>query len=274
MSPGPTLCRGETTAIQEVAVFSLRKRRADHLAEYLVWFDIEKGARPSSINIYRRELELLQEHAGRSLEILTFDEIQAYVHARGGAASTVGRRISALRSFYGYLVLMDVRADDPTRKLTRPKIRKRLPGPVKDADALFLELDPTAQLIAIFLRETGLRIAEACSLNIESPAPKVIRIIGKGDKERKVPLNRAARASLDYLGGSMPLRTWTIQRRFRKLGFSPHRLRHTFASEHSEAGTDLGILQELMGHESPATTKGYVSYSEAKLLEAVERRRA
>jgi integrase len=146
------------------------------------------------------------------------------------------------------------------------------PPSIEDRGNTFARLDPEFHLIATVLVETGLRVSEACGLMVDVPAPEQIVVRGKGAKERIVLLTPAARAALDELGGRIPYRPRTIQRRFRLAGFTPHRLRHTLACDLAASGADLGEIQEILGHSSPATTRIYAAYGTARLRRALERR--
>ncbi len=244
------------------------------LARYLLWLLVERGLLSSTIKAYERELKALAAGTEGSLEQLDSAGIRDHLHKLGGASASVARRLATYKSFYGYLVRSGVRADDPTLPLDRPKVRRGLPRPLDDPDAAFSSLDEESRLIATFLRETGLRISEACSVRCTVPVPDVLLVVGKGQKERLVPLTQAARSALDGLGGSMPVGKRAIQRRFEKAGFTPHRLRHTFGCELAASDADLGVIQDLLGHASPATTRVYTQYSLNRLRTALDRRSA
>lgn len=240
---------------------------------YLTWLRVERGLLEGTVRAYARELCALATVVGQP-EDVDAESLRSYIHERGGAPATVARRLAALKSFYSYLVRTGVRIDDPTEALSRPKVRRGLPRPIEDADLVLSKLDPQTRQIAVFLRETGLRISEACSVSVTVPVPDVLCIRGKGDRERLVLLSSDARVALEELGGRMPVGTRTIQRRFRQAGFTPHRLRHTFGTELAASGADLGEIQELLGHASPATSRVYARYDLGRLRAAHERRRA
>lgn len=245
----------------------------DAIAEYLTWLDVEKGLLPNTLKAYGSELRKLEASSETPIADMTTGELRAYITTRGGTAATRARRLSALKSFYKYLVLVaEHRDDDPTLRLSRPKVRRGLPKPIEDTASAFAKLEAIDQLIAIFLLETGLRISEACAVQVAPPVPDVIRVTGKGDKPRLVPLTSLAQASLDWLGGSLPYKVRTIQRHFKAAGVTPHRCRHTLATELIEGGADLGDVQELLGHASPATTKVYAQFNLSRLRSAQERR--
>jgi integrase/recombinase XerC len=245
----------------------------DVVAQYLTWIESERGLLPNTVKAYAREIRSLEASCSTPIEEMTTAEIRAHMNARGGAPATRARRFAAITSFFRYVVrILELRDDDPTLRLSRVKVRPGVPKPLEDKAGTFAKLKPIDQLIAIFLAETGLRISEACSLNVQTPVPDVVRVTGKGDKVRLVPLEPVARAALDWLGGSMPHSVRTIQRRFQAAGFTPHRCRHTLATELIEAGADLGDVQELLGHASANTTKVYAQFN-LERLRAAQRRR-
>lgn len=184
----------------------------------------------------------------------------------------MARRLAAYRSFYRFLIRTEVRTDDPTASLERPKLHPGLPRPVSDLDAALDRLGTDAQAVAVLLVETGLRISEAMAIDVEVPCRDLLLVRGKGDKERLVPLSPPARAALDELGGHIELSTRSIQRQFAAAGFTPHRLRHTLASGLAERDVDLSVIQDLLGHASPATTRVYQRNDVRRIREGLERR--
>jgi site-specific recombinase XerC len=240
---------------------------ADVLEDWRRWCEVSRGLSAGTIAAYAREVRALDNPVTAGP-----NELRAELHRRGGAPATVARRIAAWRSFYGWLVRTDQRTDDPTDHLDRPKVRPGLPRPVEDLDAVLDLLHPTDQAIAVFLAETGLRISEACGVSATPPVPDQLLVHGKGDKDRLLPLTDLARAALDELGGRLPASARTIQRRFREVGISPHRLRHHLGCELAASGADLGEIQDILGHASPATTRVYAAYGLDRLRKAQGRR--
>jgi len=242
-------------------------------ARWLAWLRVERGLLPSTILGYKREMLQLHRVKGDPAG-LSADELREYLIGAGGSPSTVAGRIAAFRSYYGFLVRTDRRLDDPTIKLDRPKQRRGLPKPVENRDAAFALLDPEFKLIAAVLVETGLRISEGVALRVPVPAPEQIVVRGKGAKERIVLLTPVARAALDALGGSLKYQVRTIQRHFKKAGFTPHRLRHTLACDLVRSGADIGDVQKILGHSTPAVTMVYAQYGVDRLRAALDRRTA
>src|SRR6266540_2413176 len=237
--------------------------------DWLTWLRVERGASGATMTAYRRELQLLVDEFGeRRLPRLDVEDLRAVLHVGDYSASTIGRRIAAWASFYRWLVKTDRRRDDPTAKLDRPKVARGLPRPVDDFDKRISRLDPVYQLIAVFLVSTGLRIEEACNVDCGVPVPTELRVRGKGSRDRIVPLNDEARGALTELHGFIQERPRTIQRHFAAVGLHPHALRHTFATRLADQDVDLSVIQDLLGHASPATTRVYQRNSPERLRRA------
>jgi integrase/recombinase XerD len=240
------------------------------LESWRSWARVERGLGERTITEYEREIRRL----GPQAEGRTSAELRVLLYELGGAPSTVSRRIAAWHSFYLFLIRTEARDDDPTSRLDRPKVPKGLPRPVDDLPTRLLRLDPEFRAIAVFLSETGLRISEAAGLHVGLPVPEELWVRGKGKKDRVVPLSDLAREALTFLQGHVRWGPRTIQRRFREAGFTPHRLRHTLATELADNDVDVTVIQDLLGHESPATTRIYQRNSSKRLRAGLERRRA
>lgn len=248
------------------------QRLAETSRAWISWLEVERGLLPSTILGYRREMRQLYQEHGQRIPTLSTDELRRYITSKGGKPSTVAGRIAAFRSYYGFQVRAGYRIDDPTVALDRPKQRRGLPKPVEDRQEAFARLEGDFRLIATVLVETGLRISEGVALRVPVPAPEQIVVRGKGAKERICLLTPAARAALDELGGSLKYQVRTIQRHFKAAGFTPHRLRHTLACDLVRSGADLGDVQKILGHSSPATTTVYAHYGVDRLRAALDRR--
>ena len=268
----------------------------------------ERGAAANTLTAYRRDLEgaeqLLGELATASREAL------ASLAGRwaGLAPSTVARKASALRQFYGFLLDEGQRADDPSPALPRPATRRPLPKILSHADveALFARAEleavgdrPAAvRLLALLelLYGSGLRATELVSLPLAAvprDAP-FLTITGKGGQQRMVPVSGRARQALSRwlevrpAGGRFlfPSRGkhLTRVRLFQLLKalaaragldpakLSPHVLRHAFATHLLEGGADLRVLQTLLGHADIATTQIYTHVDAARLVALVNER--
>lgn len=200
----------------------------------------EKGRAPNTILLYGRTLGTLQREVGEP-ETLSTPELRSWLQAKGGSAGTVGNRISALKSFYQFLVRSGARDDDPSAELVSPKHRTPPRKPVEDLQGILMRLNQTdenANLwsvtqrrvgetrdMAVFLAETGLRISEAVAGDWPVPCPPEI-VVTKGRKRETVVVSKAARDAWDRLGGKWPVGARATQRRFEKADFHPHQLRH------------------------------------------------
>ncbi len=217
---------------------------------------------------------------------------QARLAARRLAPATIARHLSSARALFGDLVRRGERTDDPSLVLVGPRRRRRLPEPVTAGDCGLL-LDGTwnedvrslrDRAILELLYGCGLRASEVCGLELESydAAGARLRVVGKGDRERMVPLGEPAREALDqWLGAGRPRVAGAesalllsvrgrrlspsdvrraLERRARVAGIgtrSPHALRHAYATHLLEGGAGLREIQELLGHASAATTQIY-----------------
>lgn len=273
------------------------------LESYLRHLTIERGLSANSLAAYRRDLFSYLEFLERSkLDALTAQSehvelFQQGLMQRGLIASSRARALAAVRGFHKFLVLEDLRTDDPTRKVRPPKLPQRLPKALSAAqvDALIRASGPepgsdSQDLVRIrnraileLLYSSGARVSEIAALDLdEVDGSGFVRVRGKGSKERLVPVGSyAARSLEEYLvrvrpglvSGSTPalflnqrgsrLSRQSIWEILRQVGqqcgieVSPHTLRHCFATHLIEGGADVRVVQELLGHASVATTQIY-----------------
>ena len=232
----------------------------------------------------------------------------ASLHERGLSSTTVARKLAALRSFYRYLVRSGAVDQDPARALKAPRTPGRIPTrmEMEEVEALLHAPDPHTPLgsrdlaILELLYGTGLRVSELVSLNLAdiNANHRILRVLGKGGKERVVPFGEVAADALlawsrmraeiqgdqgdseavflNSRGGRLSDRSvrTVVQRYLGEAGLvrltgavSPHTLRHAFATHLLDRGADLRSIQELLGHASLATTQKYTHVSTAKLFE-------
>ena len=263
---------------------------------------------PRTLEAYRRDLADLCRFLGGTPADATTERLQEYVarmRADGLAASTIARRIAAIRSFFRHQVLVGARDENPAAALELPRRRRALPktlspGEVERLIEAATGVTPRAlrdQALVELLYGAGLRVSEAVGLDkagvdVEN---RYVRAFGKGSKERIVPIGRPAVDALDrYLARGRPY----LDRRHRselflnaqggpltragaflilrklaeKAGLDPervhpHLLRHSFATHLLEGGADLRSVQEMLGHADLATTELYTHVSDRRRRE-------
>ncbi|MEY3745126.1 MAG: tyrosine recombinase XerD [Actinomycetota bacterium] len=288
----------------------------DSVEKFLTWLRVERGRASNTVASYRRDLARAEAHlrAGRSSLVgATGKDLAgfiAHLQASGEAAASTARRLAALRMFFGYLVSEEIVTVDPTAHLEGIRVAAGVPKPLtmEETERLLSSItgdeprDVRDRALLEFLYATGARISEACGLNLDDLdlRDRVVRLFGKGSKERVVPIGRVAAESLRaYLeegarAGLVPAswksgqdrsavfltntgrrlnrqKAWDVVRTAgRRAGvdgeMSPHVLRHTCATHMLEHGADLRIVQEMLGHATISTTQIYTKVSQDRLL--------
>jgi integrase/recombinase XerD len=260
---------------------------------------------PRTVEAYRRDLATLAAWLGHSPATATTDELERYVaeqRAQGLAATTIARRAAAVRTFFRHQQMLGARADNPAAALPLPTRTRRLPRTLSPSEAERL-IDAAAGTTPRSLRDAalvellygaGLRVGEAVGLERSGVdlEQRLVRCIGKGGKERVVPVGRAAVEALRlYLARGRPFldarhrpelflnaRGGALTRAgafliLRKLAekaglepgrVHPHLLRHSFATHLLEGGADLRSVQEMLGHADLATTELYTHVSDSR----------
>lgn len=225
---------------------------------------------PKTVDSYVRDVKSYLDFLRRNGEAEASEQsVRLWLRESGRLGrSTVIGKLAALRGYFSRFLGIG----DPTARYRRPRGDRRMPRPVTDEqfDRRVDRLDHQTADIAILLRETGLRISELCALRIDLPVPDRIVVRGKGSVDRMIPLSVTARAALTRLGGRMPWGARNIQLRLHKVGLKAITLRHSFATRLAERGVDLGVLQDLMGHASPASTRVYAKYRDDQLRAAID----
>ena len=275
---------------------------------YLGRLEAERGLSAHTIAAYRRDLDQFATFCDR-FGITDFADVNRRVVRRflaqldtlGYARRSVARKASSIRAFFGDLTRREVLEANPVEGLQTPKRPKTLPkaipasslGPMLDAVTGSEPVDLRDRALLELLYATGLRVSELAALRTtDVRRDDFLRIVGKGNKERAVPLSGPARRALDrYLGegrphlaggktsGALwvgvrggPLDVRGIRRVVkRRLGTFPHALRHSFATHLLEGGADLRAVQELLGHVELATTQLYTSVTRQHLKATYER---
>jgi integrase/recombinase XerD len=280
---------------------------------HMTYLMLERGRSAGTVYAYTRDLELFgafltggsiaaapRGKAWPKLRKAKSTDVREFIMELAGrrkyAMVAVRRKLSALKSFYKYLKTEGLRDDNPAADILSPKIDKKLPKVLAEADvSKLLGTKVAGRTDAQRLRDTammellyasGIRRAEVASINLNDVNLKqrTIRVTGKGRKERLVIFNKTTAAAIDaylrvrpksaddalFLGRSgrrlSPRQVWHVFRVIYKISgiklhASPHTLRHSFATHLLERGVDLVTIQELLGHESLATTQIYTNVS-------------
>lgn len=227
-----------------------------------------RGMRPATVKAYVRDARSYIVWSLRTPHRDAVQHLRDWVYGARIAPSTACRRLAAVKALCQYRDVIDL-----TAGVHRPRRRRGKPRPIPDVETKLRAMDPTLRAVATFLLETGLRISEACSVRYLATLPDAeLLITGKGGKQRWIPLTNKAVTALHAMGGAIPWSARTVQRKLAAHGLTPHLFRHTFACQLIEAGADLGDVQELLGHSSPDTTRGYAAYGKDRLRAAAERR--
>lgn len=279
----------------------------DDFDEYL---ELERGYSAHTRRAYRGDVRSLFDYTGGGPESLTLPRLRSWLAAQaaaGAARTTLARRTSSVKTFAAWAVRRGVLSSDPASRLQVPKAHRTLPAVLRQdqaADALdaanigAAEGDPLAlrdRLIVELLYATGIRVSELCGLDIDEvdQPRRVLRVLGKGNKQRTVPFGEPARAALTawLTDGRPALATpdsgpaLLLGARGRRLDprqartvvhqtvsavdgapdIGPHGLRHSAATHLLEGGADLRIVQELLGHTTLATTQLYTHVTVARL---------
>ena len=280
-----------------------------HIADFVRHLRNEQNVSPHTERSYRSDLEQLAAFVNDADPAgIGHQDLRRYLgHLMGLKIrkSSLARKLSAIRAFYKYLNRTGVLQSNPARLIATPKQDKRLPAVLTVDDALRLmnapsdgegsELRDRAVLETLY--STGIRASELIGIDREDldRQDRLIRIRGKGRKERIVPVGEKALEAIDAYCAQKPsaskdgavfsgpsgkrLTARTVQRILgnyrKKLGLSqkasPHTLRHSFATHLLESGADLRAIQELLGHASLSTTQRYTHVNLDALMESYDK---
>ena len=274
---------------------------------FLTWLSIEQGRSPRTVEAYRRDLDGLTAFLGKSeksVEDCEASDLESFVASLKKAqlaAKTVARQLAACRTFFKFAVQENLRRDDPTGPIDGVSVPSGIPKALAEDEVAALLAACTGddsysrrdRALLEFLYATGARISEACGLSLSDldMDQQVVRLFGKGSKERIVPFGAPAKRALEdwlSLGGRDVLspkqwRTradadavflgrggrrisrqaaWNIVRKYALSAginedISPHVMRHSCATHMLRHGADLRVVQELLGHASVSTTQVY-----------------
>ena len=275
--------------------------------EYLVALRVERGLARNTVDAYQRDLiQYLEFLRGRRPDADAVEAFVAMLRSRDLADSTVARKIASVRGLHRFLVSEDLWSDDPTALLDSPRRPDPFPKALTVEEAIALVeapgvADPASRrdgALLEFLYGTGARVSEAVGVDLGhlDLEERVVRVTGKGSKQRVVPLGSMA---IEAIGRWLPDRMGLVRRdvagdplflnlRGRRLSrqgafdivrkhavvagiepgrVSPHVLRHSAATHMVEAGADLRTVQEILGHATISTTQVYTRVSPAHVME-------
>jgi integrase/recombinase XerD len=282
------------------------------ISSFMMHVRVEKGLAANTISAYRRDLQKFEEFARKrklTVEGVGRDDLVDFLaglYRQKLESRTVARQLVTLRNFFRFAQVQDVIPEDPSINLESPKIRRHLPGYLRLEEVEKLLEQPDAKTptglrdraMLEVLYSTGLRVSELIGLAINDLDTKVgcVRCIGKGDKERIVPVGKKALSVVDkYLREGRPqllrnakaspapalfvnrrgaalsrVGVWKIlsaygRRAGLRMALTPHMLRHSFATHLLERGADLRSVQLMLGHADISTTQIYTHVVEERL---------
>ena len=275
-----------------------------YIKSYRAYLKLERSLSSNSIDAYLSDVDKLYqyfEYTGRKpgIQEIKYEDLQhfiSWINELGMLPSTQARLVSGMRSFFGFLLLEELIDDDPSALLEAPRQEKKLPDTLnnQEIDALIEAIDASrpdgmrSKAILEVLYGCGLRVSELVNLRLSNvyADQQYIKVTGKGNKERIIPIGRSAlkfltiyieesRSLLDIKGGFEDYiflnRSGKVLSRIsvftmikslaEKAGIpkaiSPHTFRHSFATHLVEGGADLRAVQEMLGHSSITTTEIY-----------------
>ena len=296
------------------------------IQQFVHYLALERNASPHTCRCYRKDLEGFEDFLKSSgmylnpagdvqiekVDRMAIRKYMSFLH-RKNKKSSIARKISTLRSFFKYLIREQVIPSNPAKSVSSPKVEKTLPTTLTVDEAFRLMESPRSipekssemskqngvrdRAILELLYSSGLRVSELVGLNLNQLDSDlgIVRVMGKGRKERIVPVGVKAIDALkaylegrggltgdgpifiNHTGGRLTARTVgrLIKKYARHSGIfrkvSPHSLRHTFATHLLDAGADIREIQEMLGHSSLSTTQRYTHVSMGKLMEVYDK---
>jgi integrase/recombinase XerD len=286
----------------------------NYLRDYMVMLKVERNLAKNSLESYLRDLKqyhhFLESDLGLTTVLnVTMGHIRSYIRKlndKGLAANSIKRAISSIRTYHNFLSAEGHINDNPAQLLDTPKIPRKLPNvlTIQEIDVILSIIPKKAPMalrdLAIFelMYSCGLRVTELCDLKTTEILwdSEMIRVQGKGEKQRFIPIGPIARENLkNYINHERPslvdknpntaevflsrngrkltrmmiwilLKKWTNAAEINK-EVSPHTLRHSFATHLLEGGADLRSVQEMLGHTDIATTQVYTHLDKEHLKE-------
>lgn len=281
-----------------------------NLQDFLSYLSSEKGLSQNTLQAYGYDLEgfsqFLKERKREKVTEITEEDAIAFaakLQLQGYASSSICRMLVTVKTFLRFLYREELIPNEIGLSIDAPKIWQLIPDILNfsEVEKLLLAPDCTTEMgardqaILQVMYASGLRVSEVCGLNIQDFSDHMIRVVGKGKKERMVPVAASAAEAVDhYLLHYRPsgakiealfinakqkrIDRFDLWKRLKKYArcakiiksISPHTLRHSFATHLLENGADLRIIQELLGHSSITTTDRYTHLSNKHLIEAFQ----
>ena len=275
------------------------------IADFLVYLGSEKGLSPHTLKAYGRDLKGFSQFASQKVEEIIGEKVVDYlqnIKSQGIASSTLCRVLVAIKVFFRFLKREKIIPNNPTVFLESPKMWQLIPEVLtieevsRFLEAPDIETSIGARDRAMFqvMYASGLRVSELCGLNTGDISDDQVRVRGKGNKERVIPIAASAVAAVDHYlvqfrnegDGALFLSikgqrmdrvaVWERVKFYRKKAgilkeISPHTLRHSFATHLLENGADLRVIQEMLGHANIGTTDRYTHISRKHLHDSFEK---
>ena len=284
------------------------------IAAFLRHLEKERNASAHTVRAYAKDLEQLAAHVREQLgrdgqpedvDHLMVRSFLAELHRAGLRKVSASRKLAGIRTFFRYLCREGVIDRNPARVILSPRMERRIPSHLEEAEVAALldfpaedDGDRRAQALLEMLYATGVRCSELVGMNLGEVDldNRMVRVLGKGRKERVIPFGTRARAAVEAY---LPMRREAhpqddalfvnargvrltdgavrriLARRLKQIAIgkraSPHTLRHSFASHLLQRGADLRSIQELLGHASLSTTQRYTHLNARQILEIYKR---
>ncbi len=273
---------------------------SEHLPDFLAYIRSEKGLSSNTLLAYERDLKAFFAFS-QTLDQASLYRYMSFLKQKKYASSSMARALVTCKVFVRFLVREQILDRSFSLAIDTPKIWQLIPEvlSLEEVDHLLAAPDSTTSqgardhAILELLYASGLRVSEVCSLSIYDLDDNHVRVVGKGGKERLVPVGQSAILAVDHYLGTFrgegdslfvtnrgkPIDRVFVWRMIKQYGkqagiqknISPHTLRHSFATHLLENGAELRVIQEMLGHSSVATTDRYTQISNRHLHEAFER---